>query len=97
MMYEEKLKRGECANIPLPEQERNLSDVLRETGKIAFDVKREVSKIREHLFGAVPMHCTGEAKPATQPCFREELAETRHDLLMALEALSEIRARLGVQ
>ena len=76
----------------------NLTGVLHETNSLAADAVGRARRIREHLFGAEPEKtCAGTGGVPAPFCFRDEMEEVGHRLLMANEVLAEIAARLGVE
>ena len=78
-----------CANEPL----ESLSDMMKNTSSVAYDVLAMVRRINGHLFGIGNPCCEKEADPK---CFRDELVKTRCELLATAEELSKICAMLGV-
>ena len=84
-----------CAREPLPVE--NLTDMLQETAAMAVNVRIGAASIRARLFGEEPVHCSAEAPREKVSCFRDELAETRRQLLVASETLAEITALLGMK
>lgn len=92
MMYEKTcapVPVGECIPVPV----ENLTDLMKETNRIAFDVLGMSRRINGHLFG---IGNPGEEKKPEPKCFRDELTNANKTLLETAEELSRICCMLGV-
>jgi hypothetical protein len=71
----------------------NMTEIVKDTGRIAADVLGMIRKINAHLFGVGSLCCEKEDDPK---CFRDDLMKTKRDLLVAAEELAEICVMLGM-
>lgn len=72
----------------------SMTDLLRETSCIASDALLMVQRINSHLFGIGNSVCA--EKEAEPRCFHDELAKQKSTLLMTVEELAKICAKLGL-
>lgn len=76
-----------------PDTIESLTNLMKETSRIASDVLVLSRRINGHLFGISNPCCEKEADPE---CFRDEVVKTKTELLATAEELSRICEMLGV-
>lgn len=74
----------------------NLTDILNGTSSVAIDLLSVSRRIKNHMFGEENTPCSAEKGQAAPGCVRDQLAQTRRDLMMVQEELLKICAMLGV-
>ena len=72
----------------------SMTDLLRENSCIANDVLLMTRKINGHLFGEGNTIC--EQKEVEPRCFHDELQKQKSTLMMTVEELAKICARIGL-
>ncbi len=94
MVYKETARNDpieEAKREPMPME--SLTDIVKETGKIAYDVRYMSGRLYEHLFGSIPDDCENGAEAR---CLQEEMMRTRSALLDAVQWLAQISAKVGL-
>ena len=86
----EPVRDNECC---VPEPSESLTDLMKNTNAIAYDVLNMSRRISLHLFGVGHPCCEKEADPK---CFHDELVATRCELVATAEELKKICCMLGV-
>lgn len=73
----------------------NLTDILNETSCVAINLLGVSRRIKNHMFGEENTPCSAEKVQDAPACVRDQLVQTRRDLMMVQEELLKICVMLG--